>query len=169
MFISISHSFQLLKQYSESLTCLSPCHHSSWAHWQSRHWVWLPDQSESADTKVAERDSNIGSEVKGWTGFRGQGSRISHSTICSFMHLTCLTLLLSKISAIMFSGSLGNDNALTKSRIHFSSLSKRSKDIPMTYLVTPQKVSKLYFYHPFHFIKGIGGCVCSLQLSINLF
>lgn len=42
-----------------------------------------------------------------------------------FTSHTCFTLLLSKISAIKFSGCFGNDKALTKSIIHFSSLLRK--------------------------------------------
>lgn len=73
-------------------------------------------------------ENKVSKTLESFNHFRMEIISFSSSIIANeteFTCDTCFTLLLSKISAIKFSGCFGNDKALTKSIIHFSSLLRK--------------------------------------------
>lgn len=73
-------------------------------------------------------ENKVSKTLESFNHFRMEILSFSSSIIANkteFTSHTCFTLLLSKISAIKFSGCFGNDKALTKSIIHFSSLLRK--------------------------------------------
>lgn len=73
-------------------------------------------------------ENKVSKTLESFNHFRMEILSFSSSIIgneTEFTCDTCFTLLLSKISAIKFSGCFGNDKALTKSIIHFSSLLRK--------------------------------------------
>lgn len=73
-------------------------------------------------------ENKVSKTLESFNHFRMEILSFSSSIIANeteFTCDTCFTLLLSKISAIKFSGCFGNDKALTKSIIHFSSLLRK--------------------------------------------
>lgn len=73
-------------------------------------------------------ENKVSKTLESFNHFRMEIISFSSSIIANETEVTshtCFTLLLSKISAIKFSGCFGNDKALTKSIIHFSSLLRK--------------------------------------------
>lgn len=82
----------------------------------------------SCQRSIQVLENKVSKNLESFNHFRMEILSFSSSIIANeteFTSHTCFTLLLSKISAIKFSGCFGNDKALTKSIIHFSSLLRK--------------------------------------------